>query len=415
MSYESLFIPPSQSQWVGDLIIDDGFGILIGYTAFVAAGLTTAELQMIGVGRADTQISLLSYQTGNTYVEAPHLAFIKSTTATMGGVADALVADNEVLGGIGWFGADGVDLDTETARLFVEVDDASPEIGGIGTALVVELMAGGGTTAAREVFRLSAAGDLIVANGGGIVIGNPVKITGSLTNELQMLGTAGADAGPLFARFSADAAGALVDLLKSRHATIGSNTIVEDDDRLGTIRFIGADGVDLATVAAEYFGEVDDADPEAGFIGMAHVWQSMAGGNGNATREVGRFAANGDLSVTVGDLLMIAGRIQGVQGADVASTNNLVLGGDGNVFEITGTTDINLLSNLQWQNGSTVILLFTSTATVKDGQTTSTTNITILLDGSADFVPSAGDTLQLTLGEIGGTQAWRETGSRNVL
>ncbi len=109
------------------------------------------------------------------------------------------------------------------------------------------------------------------------------------------------------------------------------------------------------------------------------------------------------------------GRVLESQGADIGSTNNLVLGDDGNIFEITGTTDINLISNLTWQNGATIRLLFTSTATVKDAQATSTTNITILLDGSADFVPSAGDTLQLTLCEIGGTQAWRETGSRNVL
>lgn len=114
-------------------------------------------------------------------------------------------------------------------------------------------------------------------------------------------------------------------------------------------------------------------------------------------------------------LILTAGRLSQNQGADVASTNNLVLGADGNVFEITGTTDINLLSNIGWQNGATVRLLFTSTATVKDAQTTSTTNITILLDGSVDFVPSAGDTIQLTLCEIGGVQAWRETGSRNVL
>ena len=102
------------------------------------------------------------------------------------------------------------------------------------------------------------------------------------------------------------------------------------------------------------------------------------------------------------------GRVLEAQGADVASANNLVLGGDGNAFEITGTTEVQLISNLSWQNGSRVTLLFTSTPTVKHSTATSSTNITILLAGAADFIASAGDTLTLILSEIGGTQAWRE-------
>lgn len=103
-----------------------------------------------------------------------------------------------------------------------------------------------------------------------------------------------------------------------------------------------------------------------------------------------------------------SGRVQFAQGADVASANNLVLGTDGNTFEITGTTQINLISNLGWQNGSIIYLLFTSNPTVKDGQATASTNITILLSGSGDFTTSSDDTLTLMLCEIGGTQAWRE-------
>jgi hypothetical protein len=114
------------------------------------------------------------------------------------------------------------------------------------------------------------------------------------------------------------------------------------------------------------------------------------------------------------DSLIVVGRVQQSQGADVASANNLVLGSDGNTFEITGTTQVNLISNLTWQNGSKVTLLFTSTPTVKHAQATATTNITILLAGAVDFVATAGDTLTLVLSEIGGTQAWREI-SRAVI
>lgn len=104
----------------------------------------------------------------------------------------------------------------------------------------------------------------------------------------------------------------------------------------------------------------------------------------------------------------VAGSMGAQQGADVASTNNLVLGTDGNAFEITGTTQINLIANTGRVNGGIVNLIFTSNPTVKNGQATSGSNITILLAGAADFVASSNDVLTLMLCEVGGTQAWRE-------
>lgn len=107
-------------------------------------------------------------------------------------------------------------------------------------------------------------------------------------------------------------------------------------------------------------------------------------------------------------------RFSYAQGDDVASANNLSLGYDGNVFEITGTTEIQLLSNVGWVNGSEVTLLFTSTPTVKHAITTSGTDITILLAGAVDFSATAGDVLKLVLCEIGGTQAWREVSRTTI-
>jgi len=97
------------------------------------------------------------------------------------------------------------------------------------------------------------------------------------------------------------------------------------------------------------------------------------------------------------------------QGADVASVNGaMTLGTDGNLFEITGTNSITLISNVGWVNGSEVTLMFTSTATLVNGTASSGTNITMKLAGAVDFVASADDVITLVLGEIGGTQAWRE-------
>lgn len=111
-------------------------------------------------------------------------------------------------------------------------------------------------------------------------------------------------------------------------------------------------------------------------------------------------------------LVMDSGQSWLVQGSDVASANDLNLGG-GNTFEITGTTQINaiLVGGSDFgQNGSVITLLFTSTPTVKHNTAGGAGYVSLLLEGGVDFVAEAGDRLNLTLSEIGGTQRWRETG-----
>ncbi len=110
-----------------------------------------------------------------------------------------------------------------------------------------------------------------------------------------------------------------------------------------------------------------------------------------------------------GNLTMVTSRIKETQGTDVASVAGAIaLSADGNTFEITGTNAITLISNLNWQNGSQVTLLFTSTATLTDGTANSGTDIGMELAGNVNFVGSADDVVTLVLSEIGGTQRWRE-------
>lgn len=106
--------------------------------------------------------------------------------------------------------------------------------------------------------------------------------------------------------------------------------------------------------------------------------------------------------------VLFYGRSEEQQGADVASASTVALGLDGNTFEITGTTTINLISSLNWVNGSTITLMFSSSVTINDGTANSGTDIGIELDGNANFGATADDLLTLKLGEIGGVQRWRE-------
>ena len=102
-------------------------------------------------------------------------------------------------------------------------------------------------------------------------------------------------------------------------------------------------------------------------------------------------------------------RVNQKQGTDVASASTIALGNDGNTFEITGTTAVNLITSTGWQNGSKVTLIANENVTINNGTATSGSDITIKLAGAANFGMTANDTLTLVLSETtAGGQAWRE-------
>ena len=110
-------------------------------------------------------------------------------------------------------------------------------------------------------------GDTVVSNGHGVVFGHTAQETVSagdaatdMVPEVQILGTAGADSSLLLAAFSTTAtiaAAPSVVLVKGGNATIGSHTVVTDDEVLGSLVFGADDGTDLESIAAWIKGEVD--------------------------------------------------------------------------------------------------------------------------------------------------------------
>lgn len=107
--------------------------------------------------------------------------------------------------------------------------------------------------------------------------------------------------------------------------------------------------------------------------------------------------------------IKMLGRFHSVQGADVASATLLALGFDGNVFELTGTTAVTLISNIGWQEGAEVTLVANESVVITNGTATSGTDIIIKLAGAANYSMTADDTLKLCLcSTTAGGQAWRE-------
>ena len=132
-----------------------------------------------------------------------------------------------------------------------------------------------------------------------MVVGHTATVTGTHAATFEVLGTGLGSAQANIGVWSADAYGPAVTFIKSRHASIGSNTIVQDNDLVGRMIYMPDDGTDFATRAAQFHAEVDDASPATGDIGMSFVWQQMAGGGG-ALAETMRLSAAGKLSVAGG-------------------------------------------------------------------------------------------------------------------
>ena len=74
------------------------------------------------------------------------------------------------------------------------------------------------------------------------VVGHTASVTAGLAGRLQVVGTTTATAQSQVSHFAADANGPTLALSKSRNATAGSNTIVVNGDRFGTLAFYGANG-----------------------------------------------------------------------------------------------------------------------------------------------------------------------------
>ena len=145
----------------------------------------------------------------------------------------------------------------------------------------------------------SFSSDVFIEDTYGLVVGAGSQITGTVVSEFQVLGTGLADSSGIFGRWTANSSAPAIEFIKSRNATIGSNTIVNPNDVVGQILFTPDDGVDFATLAARFQAQVDDVSPAAGDIGMAFGWWQMPGGGG-ALAETMRLRADGSLETMVG-------------------------------------------------------------------------------------------------------------------
>lgn len=97
-------------------------------------------------------------------------------------------------------------------------------------------------------------------------------------------------------------------------------------------------------------------------------------------------------------VLQMAGPIQQKRGTDIVAANDITLPVNGDRFVVTGNTQINRISATGWQDGTTILLFFSGTPTIKHGQATGGGFNIIRLNTNADKVAASGAAvLQLTL------------------
>jgi len=122
------------------------------------------------------------------------------------------------------------------------------------------------------------------------------------------------------------------------------------------------------------------------FLGLHSFNFVFTQGTGN----VFSLKPNGANNAVVADS---SARFEQAMGASFAAANNLTLGADGNLFIVSGATQINAITTANWQPGSIVQLEFSGTPLLKNNTAGGAGTAPLLLAGSVDYQTSAGDVI----------------------
>ena len=132
------------------------------------------------------------------------------------------------------------------------------------------------STAGREHVRVDNAGRILIGTSTAVGVSTPlVPLFTVRTNTIS--------AG--FITDRTDNIGGILALAKTRSAHPGGTTIVQDNDKLGEIRFAGADGVSLTSYGAQISGEVDGT-PGANVMPGRLVFSTTAAGAKSPTERM---------------------------------------------------------------------------------------------------------------------------------
>jgi len=188
---------------------------------------------------------------------------------------------------------------------------------GTGNALMVEDSANPDST------------PVVIDGNGKVVIGftSANSILNGVTNSFQILGTSGSTSGFVQARFSNDVSSAPTLFYKSRATTINGTGIVQNNDVLGQLSFLGDDGATYAYGAA--IQAAVDGTPGTNDMPGRLVFSTTADGANTPTERI-RIDSSGTVFVR--------------DGTSTINTNSSKLVVDGTISETVGGTQYLVVS-----------------------------------------------------------------------
>ena len=196
-------------------------------------------------------------------------------------------------------------------------------------------------------FSTNAIERLRIDSSGRLLIGVSSSRSVGFAHTLQIEGTDAATSTQSFVRNSNDSSGPQIDFAKTRGTSTGSNTVVQDNDTLGTIKFRAADGTDTASTAAEINGIIDGT-PGSNDTPGSLLFKTCADGASSPTERVridssgrvgiGTTATQQVLTIDVNDSGTTAASFNGI---NIANTNTTANNGSAITFGQTISANSN--------------------------------------------------------------------------
>ena len=222
--------------------VDGGQRLLIGATSSRGIGHGTAAAFEIE-GTSATVFASVVKNSNDAYGSS--IALGKTRGTSIGD--NTSVSSGDEIGSIRFAAADGTDVQTRAAQITAAVD-GTPGSNDMPGRLIFSTTADG-AAAPTERLRIDSSGRLLTNT-------QSSKGAGGVTARVQIDGT-DSDSAIRVTRNGNDTNAGYLVFSKSRGTSVGSNTIVQENDSLGRIRFAAADGNDHEGVAAEIWADVD--------------------------------------------------------------------------------------------------------------------------------------------------------------
>ena len=198
----------------------------------------------------------------------------------------------------------------------------------------------------KENLRITSSGKLLL----GITTARTPQ---NITTQLQIEGTTSHTSSMSMTRNQDNTYGPDFIFNKSRGASVGSDVIVQNNDALGNITWVGNDGTDSDSKAARIQGAVDGTPGSNDMPGRITFWTTPDGSNILAERL--RITSDGKIGIGVTNPLYDL-QIAGNYGIGKTSSN----GSYGYFVPYNGSTG-NMEFHLNWPGGSTESMIFNIT------------------------------------------------------